>query len=38
MELVNKFQHQGKKDSVVTITNEDMGIYITNNPSYGFNY
>ena len=31
MELVNKFQHQEKKDSVVTITNEDMGIYITNN-------
>lgn len=38
MELVNKFQHQEKKDSVVTITNEDMGIYITNNPSYGLNY
>ena len=29
---------EGKKDSVVTITNEDMGIYITNNPSYGLNY
>lgn len=38
MELVNKLQHQGKKDSVVTITNEDMGIYITNNPYYGLNY
>lgn len=28
---------EGKKDSVVTVTNEDMGIYITNNPSYGIN-
>ena len=28
---------EGKKDSVVTVTNEDMGIYVTNNPSYGLN-
>lgn len=28
---------EGKKDSVVTVTNEDMGIYVTNNPSYGIN-
>lgn len=29
---------EGKKDSVVTVTNEDMGIYVTNNSSYGLNY
>ena len=28
---------EGKKDSVVTVTNDDMGIYVTNNPSYGLN-
>ena len=28
---------EGKKDSVVTVTNEDLGIYVTNNPSYGLN-
>lgn len=28
---------EGKKDSVVTVTNEDMGIYVINNSYYGLN-